>query len=75
MNEWISSKEAAEIIGITMSSVSRLCREKKVYCQQIGTGRRSVWLVDKASAIAYANSEKDKGGRPPKNRVDTVADL
>ncbi len=64
--EWIETTEAVEISGLALSSISRLCRNNKIACKRIGTGRRSIWLVDKASLIEYMNSEKDVGGRPYK---------
>lgn len=61
--EWIDTKEAAEIMKVELSTVSALCRKKKIHCRQHGTGHRSVWEVDKASAMAY---QKSVGGRPKK---------
>ena len=62
--EWISTAEAAEIMDIALSTVSRLCRETdKLVCRQFGKGYRSIWQVSRASAEAY---EKSVGGRPKK---------
>jgi excisionase family DNA binding protein len=58
--EWITTREAADIMDVELSTVSRLCREKKLKCRQFGEGRRSIWEVDKASAEAY---QKTVGGR------------
>ena len=61
--EWISTQEAAEIMDVELSTVSALCRKGSIECRQHGTGRRSVWEVNKASAMMY---RKTKGGRPKK---------
>lgn len=63
--EWIDTKTAAAIMDVELSTVSKLCRQKKLRCRQHGTGHRSVWEVDKASAEAY---EKTSGGRG--NKID-----
>jgi len=63
--EWITTNEAAEIMDVALSTVSRLCRQGELNCRQFGEGKRSIWQVDKASAEAY---EKSVGGRPPEPR-------
>jgi hypothetical protein len=67
--EWITTVEAAEILDMELSSVSRLCRDKKINCRQHGTGHGSVWDVDKASVIEYRDKEKPVGGRPRKTNL------
>jgi hypothetical protein len=67
--EWITTAEAAVLLDMDLSSVSRLCRLKKINCRQHGSGHRSIWEVDKASAIAYRDSDKDVGGRPKKTEL------
>lgn len=62
-HEWISTHEAAEIMGVELTTVSTLCRKGKLVCRQHGTGQRSIWEVDKTSAMLY---RKTKGGRPRK---------
>jgi prophage antirepressor-like protein len=64
--EWISTKEAADILDMELSSVSRLCRDEKLTCRQFGEKQRSVWLVDKTSVIEYRDKDKPVGGRPRK---------
>jgi len=57
MNEnYITTKEAGLLIGITPESVSRLCRKKVIEGQKWGTP----WFVLKSSAEAYAESVKGK---------------
>ena len=63
--EWIDTKEAADIMNVALSTVSALCRRGKIECRQHGEGRRSVWEVDKASAMTYV---KSVGGRPKKKK-------
>lgn len=63
--EWIETSEAAEIMGVELSTVSALCRKGTINCRQYGKGRRSIWEVDKASAMTY---QKSVGGRPKKKK-------
>jgi excisionase family DNA binding protein len=57
--EWLTTEDAAAIMGVTDETVRRLCRDKAINCRK---WVRS-WQVDKASAEAYV---KSVGGRPPK---------
>jgi hypothetical protein len=67
--EWITTKEAAVIMNVALSTVSRLCRKSRhepeptLVCRQFGEGYRSTWQVSKSSAKAYV---KSVGGRPRK---------
>ncbi|MBM3272122.1 helix-turn-helix domain-containing protein, partial [Candidatus Kaiserbacteria bacterium] len=47
--EFISSKDAAALFGVTNDHVSRLCRQGRIK----GSLEGGVWLVDKASVIAF----------------------
>lgn len=59
--EWITTAEAAEIMGVAVRTVQNLCAQETDEFQCKKWGRS--WMVDKAAAIAYKKSE---GGRPPK---------
>jgi phage terminase Nu1 subunit (DNA packaging protein) len=64
--EWVTTHEAAEIMDVKLSTVSALCRSGVVVGRQHGSGHRSVWEVDKQSALAY---KKSVGGRPRKKKL------
>lgn len=64
--EWISTHEAAAIMQVELTTVSTLCRKGKLVCRQHGTGHRSIWEVDKQSALLY---KKTVGGRPRKKKL------
>lgn len=67
-SEWILIKDAAVIADMHIESIRRLCRSGDITCRQLIKGV-SAWEVDKASLVAYLNSEKNVGGRPPKKIV------
>lgn len=58
--EWITTREAAEIMDIEYQSVALLCRQKKIVCEKFG----DVWKVSRESAESYV---KSVGGRPKKD--------
>jgi hypothetical protein len=60
--EWVTVKQAAEIMGIHIESVRRLCRNGTIECKQF-VEDVSDWQVSYQSAIAY----RKKVGRPRKN--------
>jgi excisionase family DNA binding protein len=55
--EWITTQEAAEIMGIHEESVRRLCRKGEIKARKFGIS----WMVGKKAAETY---ERDYGGRP-----------
>jgi hypothetical protein len=63
--EWILIRDAADIADMHIESIRRLCRSGDIKCRQLIKGA-SAWEVDKASLIAYLNSDKNVGGRPRK---------
>lgn len=66
--EWILIKDAAELSGMHIESIRRLCRKGSIECRQLIDGA-SAWEVNKDSLIRYLNSDKSVGGRPHKNSV------
>jgi excisionase family DNA binding protein len=56
----ITTAEAAAIIGVDPSRVRQLCRAGTLTTQQVGRD----WLVDRASAVAYAATERKPGPKP-----------
>lgn len=57
--EWITTIEAAEIMGVEQPSVGRLCKSGAILCRKWG----NYWQVSKESAEAYI---KTTGGRGKK---------
>ena len=60
----ISSSEAATILGITPSAVSRLTREGKISGVKIG----GVYLIPRIAVQEYAKEHEPRRGRPRKKR-------
>lgn len=52
LSDYITTKNAAELIGIDQSQVRRLCKTKKLQCLKLG----SEWLVHRKSAECYIRS-------------------
>lgn len=57
MNKYITTSEAAEIIGCVDSRVRQLLREGAIAGERVGRD----WLVDKRSAERYRDSERKRG--------------
>lgn len=62
--EWITTKEAAEIIGVSIKQVSYLLIKGRIKGKKFGR----FWMVDKQSVDEYAASERKPG---PKPKVET----
>ena len=60
----ISSSEAAAILGITQSAVSRLVREGKIPGVKIGR----VYLIPRIGVHEYAKTHEPRRGRPRTKR-------
>lgn len=60
--EWITTQEAAEMIGVTRDHITYLLRTGQL------EGKKFVrdWMVDKASAEQYAASERKPGPKSKK---------
>lgn len=58
--QWITTKEAAEIIGVSLKHVTYLLRTGKVKGKKFGY----FWMVDMASAEAYASADRKPGPKP-----------
>ena len=63
MDEFITTSEAARLIGCNDSRVRQLARDKKVVGRRVGRD----WLIDRASAQRWADSDR-KPGRKPNGR-------
>ncbi len=58
--EWITSRQAAEMIGVTTDHVAYLVRQGTLSALRFGR----VWLISRASALAYAGQERRPGPKP-----------
>ena len=66
-DDWITSKEAAEISGYHLTHISWLIRKEHIKARKFG----NVWQVDRRSLFAYChNVEKSGKKRGPKSMVD-----
>ncbi len=62
--EWITSRQAAEMIGVTTDHVAYLVRQGVLSALRFGR----VWMISRASALAYAQTERRPG---PKSSEDS----
>jgi excisionase family DNA binding protein len=60
MTDFVTTSEAAEIIGCVDSRVRQLLRDKKLVGQRVGRD----WLVSRKSAVAYRDSDRKPGPVP-----------
>ena len=62
--EWITTREAIEIVGYQPYHLRRLIRDGKIKSQKFGT----VWQVNRQSLLDYLQEAQDStdGGRGPK---------
>jgi hypothetical protein len=56
-DQWIGSREAAELTGYTVGMISHLCKNERIKCQKVVT----VWLIDRQSLLDYAAWAKEQG--------------
>lgn len=59
-----TTREVAEILGVSVSFVVSLIHRNKIKARKHGP----VWVIDPASVAAYKKAPKAKGGRPRKNK-------
>lgn len=58
--EWITTREAAEIIGVSIKQVSYLLINSRIKGKKFGR----FWMVNKQSAEEYAALERKPGPKP-----------
>jgi len=58
--EWITTQEAAEIIGVSIKQVSYLLLKGHIKGKKFGR----FWMVDKQSTEEYAASNRKPGPKP-----------
>jgi excisionase family DNA binding protein len=55
--EWITTREAADIMDVAVSNVRYLCINKRIRCRKFG----KVWQVNREDALAYIKSARKPG--------------
>lgn len=53
--EWITTAQAAEIMGVSVTNARYLCREGRIECKKWGRA----WMVSRADAEAYQRSKRN----------------
>jgi len=62
--EWMSTKEVADLAGVSQGRVRQLITEKRL----LATKLAGTWFIWKPAAEMWAKSER-KAGRPPKGET------
>ena len=57
---WITTREAAEMLGVTLHQVRHLAYEGVIEAKKIA----HAWIVKRASVEAYATSDRRPGPKP-----------
>lgn len=60
LQDWLTPRQAAEIIGVTDDHVRYLARTGKIEAQKFG----HAWMLRRTSVEAYAASERRPGPKP-----------
>ena len=60
LDDWITPREASELIGVTPNQVRHLARQGIVEARKFGRA----WMINRASAHAYAASDHRPGPKP-----------
>lgn len=58
--EWITTREAAELIGVSIHHISYLLRHGLIEGKKFG----NFWMVNRYSAQTYASQERKTGPKP-----------
>jgi excisionase family DNA binding protein len=59
-DEWITTQEAAEIVGVTPNHIRYLIQHSKIEAKKFGRA----WMVSRKSAEEYAETERKPGPKP-----------
>jgi phage antirepressor YoqD-like protein len=62
--EWMSTREAAEYLGVTKPQIFRLLNENKIYAILNMEAPVPYYQIDRGSVYKYKKSPKNRGGRP-----------
>ena len=60
LDDWITPREASELIGVTPNQVRHLARQGTIKARKFG----HAWMINRASAEAYAASDHRPGPKP-----------
>ncbi len=60
LGDWMTPLEAAHLIGVTQHQVRHLARQGIIESKRFGRA----WMINRASAVAYAASERKPGPKP-----------
>lgn len=60
LDDWITPREAAELIGVTSDHVRYLARTGTIEARKFG----HAWMLKRAAVEAYAASERRPGPKP-----------
>ena len=63
LGEWITTREAANLIGVTANQVRHLARTGTIKAQKFG----HVWMINRDSAKEYAASDHRPGPKTEKS--------
>ena len=63
LDDWITPREAAELISVTPHHVRHLARTGIIDARKFG----HAWMVNRASAETYAARERRPGPKPPES--------
>jgi len=58
LDDWITVKEAAEIMAVSERTVRYHCKEKNIKCRKFG--ETNIWQVDKYDAEHFHRRSKSK---------------
>ena len=60
LKDYLSAREAAEVLGIHPGTFKRLCRQQKINAQKVHNG----WLIHVDEIDSFAKRYKGHRGRP-----------
>jgi len=66
LDDWITPREAAELIGVTSHQVRYLARKGVIEALKFG----HAWMVKRASVETYAAKERHPGPKPREPSAD-----
>lgn len=58
MPKFINTTQAAKQLNITIRQVARLCKSGAITAQKIGTGARSVYIIDAAEFRRFKSQRR-----------------